>query len=456
MLFKSNTFQVFVTIIFLFIGSAAFPQEIKIHYSKSNIQVNDLFTITINMPDEKKKEIGHFPEIPDLVKRNTYFKKEEKRFIIEQNYQSRKEGLFELKEFRILINGKLYVFEGIKIKVSGTNISAKETKEEENYESFPVEGFFSITASKKKLIVGEGFLVTASLLLSSESKNEFNFIDLEDQIALINSKLKQCNCWFDQLSEFRGLESDTITLNDKNYRRFTFLKQVIFPLSSDKIVIPSFYFKLLAYKTSKHSSHISREGFVQNFHSDALEIKLANQDGEALLPAGKITFLEKFYPSKITVGKAFTYEIEFSGDFNPSLLMPVNPSEINNLEFYPPKITSSFISDKNGFRYVKTFKYQMVAREPGQHSLSNELFWSYFNTEKQRTDTLRSKIIIPVKGESKKNTYISSPDEDSFYSLTGNVSNKIRFRQKDDFTNFVSNLIILFLLLTTVILILKK
>lgn len=62
--------------------------------------------------------------------------------------------------------------------------------------------------------------------------------------------------------------------------------------------------------------------------------------------------------------------------------------------------------------------------------------------------------MIYVKGE-RKSEYISS-HEDGFYQLIDKSSNKLRQGERDDLTKILTNIIILFMLVTTIILIIKR
>jgi hypothetical protein len=61
-----------------------------------------------------------------------------------------------------------------------------------------------------------------------------------------------------------------------------------------------------------------------------------------------------------------------------------------------------------------------------------------------------------VSGESLKNKEITSSYIGSFYELAGKESNRLRSTEKDESIKFFANIIILFMLVSTAILVFKR
>jgi hypothetical protein len=88
--------------------------------------------------------------------------------------------------------------------------------------------------------------------------------------------------------------------------------------------------------------------------------------------------------------------------------------------------------------------------------LSDYYKWIYFDPYKKVYDTLTSHTVIHVSGESLKNKEITSSYIGSFYELAGKESNRLRSTEKDESIKFFANIIILFMLVSTAILVFKR
>ncbi|MBX9853268.1 MAG: hypothetical protein K2X86_16105, partial [Cytophagaceae bacterium] len=99
---------------------------------------------------------------------------------------------------------------------------------------------------------------------------------------------------------------------------------------------------------------------------------------------------------------------------------------------------------------------KIIPKEPGVFSLSDYFHFIYFDPVKEQYDTLKSRIPVIVQGESQKNKSISSTELDNFKALANQESNKLRSKEKDEDIKLFANIIILFMLVTTAILIFRR
>ena len=224
-----------ILLFFKSLGSAQEANEVKIDYSKNKIALNEFFTITLTMPNEKKKEIGNFPEITDLVKKKTFFKKEDKKFLVTQQYLPRKAGNFYLPSFTIYVNGKNIKGNSIEIQVEKRKIPSEKPEKEPKYESIKPDIFLEVSASKNKLYITEQECVTAFLYISKENKAEINYIDLQAQISKIRQRLKPQNVWMSYEDTASSLLSDTVSIHNKSYNRILLYKSFFHPIELENI-----------------------------------------------------------------------------------------------------------------------------------------------------------------------------------------------------------------------------
>jgi hypothetical protein len=67
----------------------------------------------------------------------------------------------------------------------------------------------------------------------------------------------------------------------------------------------------------------------------------------------------------------------------------------------------------------------MIPKEPGNYDLGKYFQWVFFNPARKQYDTLRSRQVVRVTGESRRNHSIESTDLGSFYDHIGGVDNTI-------------------------------
>ncbi len=105
---------------------------------------------------------------------------------------------------------------------------------------------------------------------------------------------------------------------------------------------------------------------------------------------------------------------------------------------------------------TKTFRYNMLARQPGQYNLGN-LFWLvYFNPMAARYDTLRSGLTITIKGNEVAQNTFQPENSDPFYKLIREEDNNLVSLNQFNEIKLYTNVVILFLLCVSLFLFFKK
>ena len=105
-------------VLFLFSFSAQ-SQNVKIAIGASEIAVNQVFTITVTLGNERLRNYSSFPEIDGFSKQGTSFVNGRMSSFpsITQNYSPTKEGTFQIPPFNINVNEQSYIFAGAVVKV---------------------------------------------------------------------------------------------------------------------------------------------------------------------------------------------------------------------------------------------------------------------------------------------------------------------------------------------------
>jgi hypothetical protein len=98
----------------------------------------------------------------------------------------------------------------------------------------------------------------------------------------------------------------------------------------------------------------------------------------------------------------------------------------------------------------------MIPKEPGVYDLGNYFQWVFFNPASKKYDTLRSKQVVEVSGESQKNQSIESTDLGSFYDQIALADNTLRPRTEQGWMRLSTNILLVLLAGASGILLFKK
>jgi hypothetical protein len=219
----------------------------SIKFRKTTISQNEVFSVILTFPKDTKKELKNilFPEIQDFKKVKTQFEEEKKTKIykITQTYSPLKAGVFKMLPFQISIGDKKINSTGVKITVLNTSSNKKFVKEPEKnpFKSEKEEIFFRITSDKNEVFAGQGFTITAYLLIGIDNQTRFNFFDLNNQILNISRNLSTSNCLMDEYSKgmIEQLEFDSILIQKKYFKRLKLYEAEVYPVNAGEINFPS-------------------------------------------------------------------------------------------------------------------------------------------------------------------------------------------------------------------------
>jgi hypothetical protein len=447
----------------------AFGQDIKISLGKNTITLNEEFSILLTFSKNEKAAFktfhySAFPEIYDMVKVKTFYSedKEAKVYKILQTYKPLKLGVFKLDPFKFKINGEDIHSQGTTIKVNPL-LNKKEKIEPEIQKLITQEETYDImlsfTSDKKEVFSGEGFTVTLALYIGENNTTKFNFINLYEQA--LKWKINPSNCLTDKSSPgiIEKPVFDTISIKDKLYKRLKLFQARFYPINTEPVKFSPLAFSLIKYQIAKTTNTFLWKAEETSLNSQALNITVKDLPAHQLkdkIAVGNFQLKEAISSTKLKTGTSFQYVFSIIGDGNMAIADAPKIKENDNFDFYSPEVRE-YVSMKSGkYLTTKTYQYNILPNEPGLFKMEDYFQWIYFNPTKKEYDTLRSRIPLNVTGESQKNKYISSSDPGSFYKDMDKESNKLKNEEKDESIIFFANIIILFMLVTTAILILKR
>ncbi|XOV92826.1 MAG: BatD family protein [Bacteroidota bacterium] len=460
-------------------------QDIKIEYGADQIAVNQLFTITLSVENERLQNYSPFPEVDGLVKRGTS-SSTSTSFIngqmtskqsITQNYQVTREGTIVIPPFDMVVNGKTIRTEGKTIKV-GPPTRQQQQNNSSPFQSDPFEEFFgrrnqpsefvdieanaflALTTDKPEVYVGEGFTTTLAFYVSEENRAELRFYDLGKQITDIVKEIKPNTCWEENFN-IDNISGEPITINNKAYTQYKIYQAAYYPLNKENIKFPSIGLKLIKYKVAKNPSFFgrNRQEDFETFYSKPKEVKVKDLPPHPLknqVAIGNYQLAEKISTRTLNTGESFNYSFNIVGEGNISAIeKPIIPASAD-FDFYDPNTQQNITRSAGKVKGTKTFSYYGIPNEPGTYDLGDYFQWVFFNPDKEAYDTLKSRQQLVVSGESRKNEYIQSTDLGTFYNGIEFADNQLTSLEKGSFLQIFANIFALVILVLTGIIMFRK
>ena len=264
---------IFITILFGFCAKNQ-AQNIRIILGPDKIALNQTFTITVEVQNDRIKSIDNFPELPGFNRvgqstsssTNIINGQYSTTQSIIQNFVPTKEGTVTISPFIITVNDQPIKSPGKRVTI-GPPVQQKRRYDPFSYDPFeeffgkrqPQEfieikddAFLAFTVDKSEVFVGEGFTGTLGFYISASDHAEFGWPeDISEQLAKIKKKITPSNCWEENFKITR-LNHENVEINNKRYRRFKLIQASFFPLNNETISFPSISLNMIKYKVAKN------------------------------------------------------------------------------------------------------------------------------------------------------------------------------------------------------------
>lgn len=474
-----------IGLIFLGFTEKSYSQDISIELGTGEIALNQYFTITVTVQNDRLRNYEGFPEIPGFIKRGTS-SSTSTNFIngkmsstqsITQNYSPQREGSFTLPPFNMTVNGESISAAGITIKVGPPANTRRQQQQYDPFGADPFEDFFgrknepgefvdikeeaflALTTDKEEVFVGEGFTTTLAFYVAEENRAPLQFYELGKQLTEIVKKIKPSNTWEENFN-IENVQKEPVTINGKRYSQYKLYQATYYPLNLETIKFPPVGLELIKYKVAKNPTFFGQNRMedYKTFTSKRKEVKIKDLPPHPLkqtAAVGKYRLQEEISGTELNTGESFNYSFIVAGEGNISAIEKPEAGG-KEFDFYPPNIKQSVNRTNGKVRGTKSFNYYGIPNEPGIYDLADYFQLVYFDPELARYDTLRSRVKLVVKGESRKNEYISSSDLGSFYDRIDMEDNMLVKLSDADTSRIFANVFILVMLALTVVLYLKK
>ncbi len=468
--------------IMLFVSSVR-GQEASIKLGASAIGLNQYFTVTITVQNDRLKQYSNFPDIDGFIKRGTSSStstnftngKMTSTQSLTQNYQATEKGTFLLSPFFMTINNQDVKSDGIQIVVGD---AVQQTRRNSPFTSDPFENLFgnrnqpsefvdveadaflAIVTDKKEVYVGEGFTTNLAFYVAESNRADMRFYDLGTQITEIVKKIKPNSCWEESFN-IDNINGESIQLNGKGYTRYKIYQATFYPLNVQDIAFPSVGLKMIKYKVAKNPSFFgrNRQEDFETFYSREKQIKVLDLPPHPLkesVAVGSYELDESISEGGFETGKSFNYEFTVHGEGNISAIEAPQPETDENFDFYAPNVRQNVNKSNSRVRGTKSYNFYAIPNEPGEFDMSKYFQWVYFNPTVEKYDTLRSDLVLTVGGESRKNQYIASTDLGDFYDKINTADNDLSSLDASSWIQWVINIFIVSMMGLTIFILFRK
>ncbi|MFP4096524.1 MAG: BatD family protein [Cyclobacteriaceae bacterium] len=477
---KYLPFYIFAILLFLAAYSVQ-AQEVSVELGPNDIGLNEQFTITVKIQNDRLRKYDDFPDIPGFEKAgistssstNIVNGQVSSSQSVTQSYLPTREGTFKLSPFRIGINDTQVSSSGTTITVGAARQDSRSNSpfddpfdsffnrrsEPQEFMDVQEDAFLALSTDKDTVYLGEGFTTTLAFYVSDKNQAPLQFYDLGKQLTEILKEVRPANAWEENFN-IENINGQPVTIGGENYTQYKIYQASFYPLNLEKVRFPQVGLKMIKYKVAKNPSFFGRrrqEDF-KTFYSKPRVVHVRDLPPHPLketVAVGDYRLQEDISSKEAETGSSFNYTFTVVGEGNISAIDKPDVRQSDEFDVYAPSIEQN-ISRRNGqVRGSKAFSYYALPNEPGSYDLGDYFQWVYFNVEMERYDTLSSDITINVSGTSRKNDYISSQNVGTFYDNI-RVGNQLQSLDGENWQRILANVLILGMLVLTVVVVLKK
>jgi hypothetical protein len=468
----------------LLIFACGRSQSIQIELGPDEIGLNQAWTITITVNNDRLKSYDNFPEIEGLQKRGTSSSSQtsiingqmsSSQSVI-MTYAPTKQGVVNVPSFKLKVNDQVFSVTGKKVKVGPPQQAQQNDPMRSFFDRDPSDFFgrsqptefvdikedalLALTTNKDEVYVGEGFTATLSFLIADNNRAPMQFHDLGKQLSDILKKLKPANCWEENFN-IENIEGEHIQIGNKGYTQYKIYQAAFFPLNNQPVIFPSTGLEMIKFKVAKNPSFFgqNRQEDYKTFYSKVKTIKVKELPPHPLrdeVAVGNYKLDERISKTQLQTGQSVSYDFNIYGEGNIAGIakpkVPLNP----NFDFYEPNEKQNITREAGHVSGTKSLSYFIIPKEPGSFKLGDYFQFVFFNPETKKYDTLKSQQVVTVAGESSKNQSIGSNDLGSFYDRIDATDNTLQSFTDGNTMKWIINIFIVLVLGATLFLIFKK
>jgi hypothetical protein len=435
-----------------------------IEFGSKNLSLDQPLLISVVLRDAESRPAVIFPEIKDLEKRSksatsSISTVDGKKVVIQtitQEYYAAKPGNYLIPEFTMTINGvKLRSEETIAVFSQGavaetntepTSNAALDQDLGDNAQDI----FLSVQTDKKGVYIREGFALRISLYIAENAPVEMEFYRFNEQLQSILKKLRPVNCWEENVG-IEEIIKRRVTIRKRRYTEYNMYQARLFPITYEDIVFPSITLNMLV-TDNNGAVNVDRK-VVRAFMSRPTRISVKQLPDHPLrdqVAVGQYSLRENLSSKLVYPGESIRYMFKVEGIGNIAAIPAPVTQASSSFDIYPPEVSQVIKRSYQSVIGEKTFDYFVVPRKDGTFALGRYFQWVYFNSAKEKYDTLRSSRTLEVKGEDYRLANLSLSGSAGLYDNLENLDSSNESINYKQLLKDATNAIVVILLITMI------
>lgn len=402
-------------------------ETIEVQLGSKSITSIDPFSIQFSISASEQLPTYRFPEINGFRKlgvsrsKASNFENEQvvQTLTFTQYYQPNAPGSVLVPALELEVNKQVFRIEPFVVQVS----PGQEKQEEAPVEiQLPAQvdlaknkPFFLVRSDVVRPFVGQAFTLTMSLYVPTNNGLELSFDHNDVQIPALIQQIRPRNCW----EENFGLQVERViqvNFQGKKYTEYRFFQATYFPLDSKNIQIPSVRFRLLQAGKSKEKLPLYLNSMAFSISPRPLPKHVLS----GKVPVGRYTLMETMDKSQTKTGEKVIYQSKVLGDGNNILWDTKEVASDYFLSFNLLSTVRAVFPMRDQMFGNKSDIVRIIPEQPGKFALANYFNWIYFNVDKERFDTLRSKLELTVVGQPRDRKLDTSLEKGGLYESIEN------------------------------------
>lgn len=397
-------------------------ENIIVQTGSKSITTTEQFSLQFSIPVNEQLPNYRFPEINGFRKlgvsrsKATNFENEQvvQTLTFTQYYQPNGPGNVLVPLLEVEVNKQVFTIEPFVIQVVPGLEKADEVPSEiqvpTTLDLTNNKPFFLVRSDVERPFVGQSFTLTMSLYVPTTNTMELSFDRNDIQIPALIQQIRPHNCWEENfnLQEERVLK---VTFRGKKYTEYRFFQASYFPLDAHLIQFPSVRLRVLQKGKSKEKTPLF-------LNSPAFVVRPKPMPRHVLsgkVPVGRYTLVEEIDKTIARTGERITYHSKIIGDGNSILWDNKAVASDYFLSFNLLSTERSVFPYRDQMFGNKSDIVRIIPEQAGKFVLANYFNWVYFNVDKARFDTLRSKVILTVKGQPRDRKLDTSLEKGGIY-----------------------------------------
>ncbi len=384
-----------------FAGAVSFTAKVSSTTIEVGQRVQVTFTINENATNFRAPSFNKFGMLsgPNQSQSMQYINGNvSKTTSISYILQATQKGAFTIGSASIVVNGKVYKTEPIKIEViqnSANSANAqrnRQTQRKKVAETVKDKVFIRAYVDKSAVYVGEKITATFKLY----SRYTLTGINLESLPSLNGFWSQDLNSIYDQVK----LTQERI--DGKVYQVAELQQSVLYPQRSGELIIDPLKMKVTFQVKSKRRRSAMEQFFGGGYDSKqviagsrSIKIKVSalpkkGKPSNFSGAVGKFKMNLTVNRDSIAANEAINFKVTISGQGNLPLIGSPQLNFPPDFEVYDPETKDNFKTTYGGSKGSKVFSYLVIPRHPGQFDLEPYEF-TYFDIASKSYKTITSK-----------------------------------------------------------------